>query len=110
VPFFDKTAFTGGQRVQLDIALAIANSPFFNVITSHEMKGAKYPEAEIEAAMAFSSEEKKIIPIFYGMSTDDCNGCDLELYRKLSGIAGFVALREDDSLPKRLQTQIPRYG
>jgi hypothetical protein len=96
VPFFDKTAFTGGQRVQLDIALAIANSPFFNVITSHEMKGAKYPEAEIEAAMAFSSEEKKIIPIFYGMSTDDCNGCDLELYRKLSGIAGFVALREDD--------------
>ena len=89
VSFFDKNAFRGGESVQEDIAQAIGLSPFFVVITSHEMKGAKYPEAEARAALAFSKQEKSIIPIFYGMTADECSGCDILLYQKLSSIAGF---------------------
>ena len=97
VSFFDKTAFVGGEDVQYKIAQAIGLSPFFVVILSHEMKGSEYPEAEIEAALAFREEEKKTIPIFYGMTTDDCNKSKSPLYKQLSGVSGFVTQEKDDA-------------
>ena len=78
-----------GDSVQDRLAYAIVNSPFFVVVLSNSFQNRLHPESEAEAAMAFPKIHKKIIPVLYQMSVDDCLQTNNELYYKLAAITGL---------------------
>ena len=75
--------------MQQVIADAIELSPFFLVILSQHFKGKQYPEAEADAALAFGKQFKRIIPVFYGMTADECCESTISVCRKLSAYTGY---------------------
>ena len=89
VSFFDTVALRVGGMAQTDIAEAIIRSPLFVVILSHEFKGKRYPEAEVDAAFEFGSRYKKIIPVFYKITADGCSGSTVAILDKLAKITGI---------------------
>ncbi|XP_062509706.1 2' cyclic ADP-D-ribose synthase AbTIR-like isoform X2 [Corticium candelabrum] len=89
VSFLDAVALKVGREAQKEIAAAIIRSPLFVVILSHEFKGKPYPEAEVNAAFEFGSRYKKIIPVFYKITADDCNSSTVTILDKLAQIVGI---------------------
>ena len=89
VAFYDEISLSGGDRVQQVIADAIELSPFFLVILSQHFKGKQYPEAEADAALAFDKQIKRIIPVFYSMTADECCESTISVCRKLSAHTGI---------------------
>ena len=94
------------DRVQKPVAHAIVNSPFFVVVLSQNLL---HHESEIEAALAFPKDHKKILPVFYQMSVDDCRQSNKELYRKLAAIRGLHKQYEretDEQFAERISSKV----
>ena len=99
VSFIDTVSLREGGMAQTDIAEAIIQSPFFVVVLSHEFKGKPYPEAEVKAAFEFDevksdsrkfySRYKKIIPVFYKITVNDCSESTVTILKKLARINGI---------------------
>ncbi|XP_062516834.1 uncharacterized protein LOC134192152 isoform X2 [Corticium candelabrum] len=89
VAFFDVESLTGGERIQVTIADAIQMSPFFVVVLSHYFKDQRYPEAEAEAALAFDEANIKILPVFYGMTADECCDSKNRICNQMSSYTGI---------------------
>ena len=88
--FFDKESLEKGNEVQATIANAIIKSPFFVVVLSESFLNQEYPEAELKAALAFPEEYKKrIMPVFYKMTADECHRLTRKMYRKLADSTGW---------------------
>ena len=106
VSFFDADSLSEGRMAQTDIAEAIIQSPLFVVILSHKFKGKRYPAAEVKAALEFNkngpdsfefkSRYKKVIPVFYKLTADECSGCDIEILNILAGITGIEKKQNED--------------
>ena len=95
--FFDKESLEKGDEVQATIANAIINSTFFVVVLSWSFLDQEYPEAELKAALAFPEEYKKrIMPVFYKMTADECHGWTRKMYRKLADSTGWERKSESD--------------
>lgn len=97
VAFYDVESLTAGDRVQEVIAEAIELSPFFLVILSHHFKGKRYPEAEAQAALAFDKHTKKIIPLFYDMTADECCDSTNDVCSLLSSYSGVERKEKEDA-------------
>ena len=92
------------DSVQKPVAHAIVNSPFFVVVLS---QNSLHPESEIEAALAFPKDHKKILPVFYQMSVDECRQSNKELYRKLADIRGLHNRSEtDEEFAERISYEV----
>ena len=87
--FLDVESLTGGERAQVTIADAIQMSPFFVVVMSHYFKDQRYPEAEAEAALAFDDANMKILPVFYGMTADECGNSKNRICNQMSSYTGI---------------------
>ena len=94
--FFDKKSLKKGDHVQMTIAEAIIRAPFCVVVLSDSFLNKPYPEAELRAALAFPQEHKRIIPVFYKMTADQCNKLTRKMYKKLSDITGWERERRTD--------------
>ena len=88
--FVDIKSWEGVASAPKTVAHAIVNSPFFVVVLSNNFLNSLNPESEVEAALAFSESHKKILPVFYQMSVDDCLQASKELYHKLTVITGLA--------------------
>ncbi|XP_062516701.1 uncharacterized protein LOC134192043 isoform X2 [Corticium candelabrum] len=64
-------------------------SPFFVVVMSHYFKDQRYPEAEAEAALAFDEANIKILPVFYGMTADECCDSKNRICNQMSSYTGI---------------------
>ena len=94
--FFDKESLERGDTVQVTIAYAIIKAPFCVIILSGSFQNQAYPEAEAKAALAFSNEHKRIIPVFYRMTADDCHKLTRKMYQKLANITGHEKKNRPD--------------
>ena len=95
--FFDKESLEKGNEVQATISNAIIKSPFFVVVLSESFLNQEYPEAELKAALAFPEEYKKrIMPVFYKMTADECHRLTRKMYRKLADSTGWEWKRESE--------------
>ena len=105
--FVDVKSLEMVDSVQRTVARAIVMSPFFVVVLSNNFQDRLYPEAEVEAALTFPEIHKKIIPVFYQMSVDDCHQSDKELYQKLAAIAGLhKGYRTDEQFAKSISEEV----
>ena len=88
-PFVGTKSLETGSNGQMTVAGAIVKSPFFLTVLSKGFQSSMDSESEIEAALSFPRLHKKIIPVFYQMSLDDCIEARKVLYHKLAAITGL---------------------
>jgi hypothetical protein len=82
--FFDKESLDLGDEVQATIAEAIIDSPFFLVVLNGSFIYQEYPELELKAALYIPTNYKRIIPLFYKMTADECLDWKRKIYRELA--------------------------
>ena len=95
--FFDKESLEKGDKAQGTIAHAIISAPFFAVVLSKKFLNQQYPEAELKVASAFPEEHKKrIMPVFYKMTPDECHTLTRKMYRMLADSTGWERKTESE--------------
>ena len=105
--FDDIESLEMGDSVQNTVVHAIVNSPFFVVVLSSSFRDSLHPESQVEAALAFPRDHKKIIPVFYEISIDGCHQSNKEIYHKLAAIKGLrKGFKTDEQFAKWISRQI----
>ena len=66
-----------------------------------------YPEAEAQAALAFSKEHRTVVPVFYKMTADECLQLTRKMYHKLATMTGLEReTRTDEEFAKAISHDV----